>query len=289
MPEGITHKNKDVLFKVLSQHYPNKSFAVYGLNVPRIKKLLPSTYPVVTAKEIYSDNVFLLVDGSILILEYESAVSIKNFLKYTKYIVSVAELLMADGVSFSKIILAVIYTGDVNEAEAEYDIGALKIQTEQIFLSGFDTEGIYGDLKRKIEAKEPLSDDDLMRLIILSLTQPDKERKQLLARDCVNLAKQLQDDKQMTFAIAGILTATNKFIGREYSNSIKEWLRMTYISRLYEEEKIEAVNAAHYKDMCRVATDMLRDGDDILKAMRITKLTREQIERAWEEANAIAV
>jgi hypothetical protein len=100
----------------------------------------------------------------------------------------------------------------------------------------------------------------------------------------------------MTFAIAGILTATNKFIGREYSNSIKEWLGMTYISRLYEEEKIEAVNEARYDEkrkaaleMLRVALEMLRDGDDILKIMRITKLTRAQIEQAWEEANAVAV
>jgi ADP-ribosylglycohydrolase len=128
-----------------------------------------------------------------------------------------------------------------------------------------------------------------MRLIILSLTQPEKERKQQLARDCVNLAKQIQDDKQMTFAIAGILTAANKFIGREYANFIKEWMSMTYVSMLYEEEKIEAVNAMQYQVKCQVAIDMLREGDDMSKVMRITKLTRAQIEQAWEEANAVAV
>jgi hypothetical protein len=196
---------------------------------------------------------------------------------------------MSDGVSVNKVILAVIYTGDVNEASVEYDIGALKVRTEQVFLSGFDTEGIYGGLKRKIEAKEPLSDDDLMRLIILSLTQPEKERKQQLARDCVNLAKQIQDDKQMTFALAGILTAANKFIGREYANYVKEWMSMTYVSMLYEEEKIEAVNEARYDEKRKTALEMLRDGENILKIMKYTKLTREQIEKAWEEANAVAV
>jgi hypothetical protein len=196
---------------------------------------------------------------------------------------------MSEGVSFNNVILAVIYTGDVNEAAAEYDIGALKVRTEQVFLSGFDTEGIYGDLKRKIEAKEQLSDDDLMRLIILSLTQPEKERKQQLARDCVNLAKQIQDDRQMTFALAGILTAANKFIGREYSNLVKEWMSMTYISMLYEEEKIEAVNEARYDEKRNAALEMLRDGEDILKIMKYTKLTRAQIEQAWEETNVAVV
>ena len=72
MADGITHSNKDVLFKALSRCYENKSLAAYGLNLPKIKMLLPTNYPVVTAKEIYADNAFLLEDNSLLILEYES-------------------------------------------------------------------------------------------------------------------------------------------------------------------------------------------------------------------------
>jgi len=59
VPEGITHHNKDVMFKVLSRNYENKSLAVYGLNVPIIKRLLPANYPAVTATEIHADNPFL--------------------------------------------------------------------------------------------------------------------------------------------------------------------------------------------------------------------------------------
>ena len=33
MPDGITHGNKDVLFKALSQNYENKPPAVYGLDL----------------------------------------------------------------------------------------------------------------------------------------------------------------------------------------------------------------------------------------------------------------
>ena len=48
----ITHNNKDVLFKAFSQNYRDKSLAVYGLDVPNIKQLLPSTYPVVYTGDI---------------------------------------------------------------------------------------------------------------------------------------------------------------------------------------------------------------------------------------------
>ena len=71
MSNGIAHTNKDILFKVLSQHYRNKSLAVYGLDIPKIKQMIPSSYPVLTT-EYHADNVFLLEDGSLLILEYES-------------------------------------------------------------------------------------------------------------------------------------------------------------------------------------------------------------------------
>ena len=98
MPSGITHTNKDVLFKVLSQYYQNKSFSVYGLDIPKVKCLLPSAYPVM-ATEHRADNVFLLEDDSLLILEYESQVLAANFLKYLRYVYSAVEQLRSRGLS----------------------------------------------------------------------------------------------------------------------------------------------------------------------------------------------
>jgi len=66
MADGITHDNKDVLFKILSQNYRNKSFKALGLDLPKIKKVLPTQLPSVSASEIRADNIFLLEDGKIL-------------------------------------------------------------------------------------------------------------------------------------------------------------------------------------------------------------------------------
>ena len=62
---------------------------------------------------------------------------------------------------------------------------------------------------------------------------------------------------------------------------------MTKVARLFEEEKIEAVNIAvnaavtiRDKDVrYQIARDMLDAGDDILKVMQITKLTRAEIKQ----------
>jgi len=287
MSSGITHNNKDVMFKMLSQSYENKSLAVYGLKIPKIKRLLPSNYPTVAATEIYADNVFLLEDGSLLILEYESSPTWHCFLKYNRYVIHAIERLKKEGIEVKNVIIAVIYTGDIKESASVFNVGAVSITIQQVFLSNFDTDEIYTSIRAKIESEESLTDDDIMRLIILPLTQPKNEKKQKLIEDAIDLAKKIQDEKQQLFVIAGILTATDKFIDQEYSEKVKGWIRLTKVARLFEEEKIEAVNIAvnaavtiRDKDVrYQIARDMLDAGDDILKVMQITKLTRAEIKQ----------
>ena len=61
---------------------------------------------------------------------------------------------------------------------------------------------------------------------------------------------------------------------------------MTKVARLFEEEKIEAVNRAVNETLkserLRVASDMIAIGEDLLKIMQITKLTRSEVEAVKE-------
>jgi hypothetical protein len=285
VPDKIVHANKDILFKVLSQLYQDKSLAVYGLDIPKIKRVLPTNYPAVTANEYRGDGAFLL-EGDILYLqEYESTVEDECFLKYNRYICLALEQLRTEGIKPQKAIIGVIYTGDVIDAPAVYDIDALRIQIKQVFLSRFDTDATLANIKAKILSGHLLSDEDMLRLIILPLTQPINSLKQPLVEDAINLAKQLSNEKQQIFAIAGILTATNKFINPEYKSKMMEWIKMTQIARWFEEEKIEAINQAvkqavnqkQNEVLSQVAKAMLLDGDEYLKVMKCTGLTRDEV------------
>ena len=52
MSEGIVYQNKDIEFKMISETFKEKSFTAYGLNLPKIKAVLPTNLSVVFANEI---------------------------------------------------------------------------------------------------------------------------------------------------------------------------------------------------------------------------------------------
>ena len=86
MSEGIVYQNKDIEFKLMSETYKEKSFEAYGLNLPKIKEVLPTNLPAVSANEMRIDNLFLLEDDTLAIVDYESEDKVSNRVKYINYI-----------------------------------------------------------------------------------------------------------------------------------------------------------------------------------------------------------
>lgn len=86
MSKGIIYQNKDIEFKLMSDTYKEKSFEAYGLNLPKIKAVLPTNLPAAFANEMRIDNLFLLEDDTVAIVDYESEDKVSNRVKYVNYI-----------------------------------------------------------------------------------------------------------------------------------------------------------------------------------------------------------
>ncbi|MCL1999173.1 MAG: hypothetical protein FWG65_10445 [Turicibacter sp.] len=274
---AIAHTNKDIISKTLAQHYKNKSFSVYGLDVPKIKEVLPTDYPLI-AVEYRGDGAFLLEDDTLFLQEFESTLSAKNFIKYLQYVLALLKMLANEGIEVTNVIVAVIYTGDILAAPAALDLGAVRITVEQVFLSKFDTNLLHADIKAKIERGERLSDEEVMRFIILPLTEPNPDKKQDVIVAAIELVEQVVDEEQQKFIIAGILTAADKFISRENADRLWRMMSMTKVGRIIEEEKIAFGEQKWLEKAKRTAIAMLEDGADMIKIMRYSELSRQEIE-----------
>ncbi len=282
MPEGIAYQNKDIEFKLMSETYKEKSFDAYGLKLPKIKEVLPTNLPAVSASEMRIDNLFLLEDDTVAIVDYESEDKTSNRVKYINYIGRIMQRYDSQGIRIPELRMIVIYTGDVETAKDTWEIPCLTLKMEQVFIHSLPDAEIYQSVKKKLENNETLSEKELMLLIILPLAKKGKEAKQKMIEQVVDLAKQIEDENTQAFVITGILVSSDKFIDRDYAKSVRWYLSMTKVFQILEEEKQEAINIAEKegqrKSQLQIAENLIKAGADILMIMKGTGLTKEEIE-----------
>ena len=284
--EGIVYNNKDILFKILGKNYKEKIFAAYGIDLPRIRELLPTDLPKISANEKSIDNLFLLEDGTYAIVDYESVYKRISKIKYLNYIARVMEKYYKEDENFN-LRLIVIYTGDVDYAESDLETACFTLHTEQAFLVHIDGETALHGIQEKLQSGLSLDNDDLMKLVILPLTVPGSEGKQKMLETVVELAEQLQDEEQRIFILSGVIVASDKFIEKEYMEQVRRKINMTQIGQMYEKEKIEYGNQK-VKDTTRdMARAMLDEGIETVKIMKITGLTEEELLRLQDAAATV--
>lgn len=173
--------------------------------------------------------------------------------------------------------MIVIYTADIEPGQTrpQLDIGCLQFQLEEAFLMNLDSEEIEGNIRKKLESG-------------LLLTYKGKEKKRECIKRCFELAKKVEDEQEQIFMLSGMLTFADKVIDGEDSKKIREWIMMTKVAQLFEEEKIEygkkeAEKAARDIET-RLVKQLLAYGDPVDKISSITTiLTKEEIAAIKEE------
>lgn len=239
----ITYHNKDVISKIFGENLKEKSLDVYGINIPRIKAVLPTNLPVVEANEMRLDNIFQLEDDSIALIDYESKYEYADKIKYLNYVVRTLKRNELIGKLDKPIRMIVIYTGDVKKGstEAKLDTGCLQFTVEEVFLSELNAVQIETALTERIEKNGTLTDREQMQFVILPLIYAGKKSKQEAIRRCFELAKKIRSSEMQRFLLSGLLVFTDKVIAKEDSERIKRWINMTKVGQLFEEEKQEAL------------------------------------------------
>lgn len=279
MSEGIVYQNKDIEFKLLSETYKERSFEAYGLNLPRIKEVLPTNLPSVSANEKRLDNLFLLEDGTYAVVDYESEDKVENRIKYVNYIGRVMERYYKDGKGIPDIRLIVIYTGDVEKAEGLFQIKSLTLQMEQVFVQKLPVEKICRTVDKKLKNKEKLTEKELMQLIIAPLAEKGQERKQKRIEQVIELAKSIDDENEQKFVFSGLLTASDKFISKRNAEKIRSEFIMTKIGKMIFEDGVETGREEGREEgRLYTAEKMLKKNYAVEEIMEITNLTKEEIE-----------
>ena len=270
---AITYHNKDVISKLFGEKLKNKSFEVYGLQIPEITEVLPTNLPAVEANEMRLDNLFRLKDDSLALVDYESTYDYEDKIKYLNYIARTLKRYKAFTNPKQIIHMIVIYTGDVEKGKTidKLDVGCLQLKVEEVFLSELNAEAIETDLYQKIHVGKSLSGQEQMQFIILPLIYKGTEAKQNCIQRCFEMGKKIESREIQTFVFTGLLVFTDKVIRKEDSEKIRRWIEMTKVGQIIEEEIQQAI------------AEMRRQADEKIKEAQ--RQADEEVKEAQRQAD----
>ena len=109
----IAYQNKDIFSKYMAERMKGKSFAAYGVDLPKIVSVEPTNLPEIEANELRIDNIFGLEDGSFAIVDYESTYKPLDKMKYLSYLLRTAKRHFLEHGKYPRMRMVVIYTADV--------------------------------------------------------------------------------------------------------------------------------------------------------------------------------
>lgn len=276
----IAYQNKDITSKVLAEEFVGKTFAVYGIDVPKIVDTMPTELPAIEVNELKLDNLFRLEDGSIALVDYESSYRERNKIKYLGYVARVLKRLYNKEKQFPVLKIIVIYTANVKRGTTnpELNLEGIHLQLTEAFLSDIESAGIWKEIKEAI-LHNHISDEIAMKMIIYPLTFVSIKGKRNAVSRVIDLTETIPDGNRKRFILAGLQAFSDKIIREEDAERIRRILSMTKVGKLFMDEMDEAVRKEHekgeqamQKKQEAIALNLLRENTSMQKVARCTEL-----------------
>ena len=285
----ISYQSKDVASKVTGEALVGRSLAPFNRPDLKIIGLLPTNLPAIESKELRLDNLFLLSDGSVAIMDYESAYDEENFVKYLNYVARVVKRYAKSKQlkDLKELRVIVIYTADVEQGKEVFDLGCFTLRIDAAYLVNQNSNHIYQKLRCKIEQHEPLTEEEMTELMLLPLTAKGKKKKQYYMEKAVDLAKKLPRQSDTFTTLSGLLTFTDKLIDKDYAQRLKEeCFMLTQVERLiYEDCWERAMKKAMEEAQKEVQEKIEREKETIQKEFEKEKeAIRKELDKEKEVA-----
>ena len=259
--EGVSYQNKDIASKVFAERFKGKALQVYGIDLPEVEQVLPTNLPIIAANELRMDNAFLLKDGKIAIVDYESQYKRKNKHKYIDYINNVAAYYEKVWERNIEIRMIVIYTADVvrSDHRDHYSVGCLKLDIESAYLSEIDREDIRNRLQGKIQAKEAFSDEEMMEFILLPLAYKGMEAQNDVISRNMDMISGMENEETKVFLLSGMAVFSDKIISKENADRVRRMINMTKVGQLFADEMERRLREREEQVTQRVTQQVTKD------------------------------
>ena len=83
------------------------------------------------------------------------------------------------------------------------------------------------------------------------------------------MVKKVGDENVQSFILSGMLVFSDKVIARDDSKKIKEWLMLTKVGQLFEEEKLEYAQKLVEEEKEHTVVKMLKKGFPVSEILEL--------------------
>lgn len=234
----IPRQHKDIALRSLSVTFKDEMISFLEMQFPKVIDVVQTSVPLIEVKDRGMDANFLLEDGTILHLEFESKpLTEEDLVRFGHYDL---ELYRQRKQQIRRVI---VFTPDVKQSLTGLDIGSLVQKQAAVYLGqDYDGDLTFEELKEKLVKEEPLKSRDKLNIILLPMMKSNKSSRSLRALELTYLLKSYCKD-DLGYYLIGAMVATNYgCIEEPEKKIIQEVLKMAQpFQDLYEDFKQKGV------------------------------------------------
>lgn len=232
MPFRITSQALDVLFKLQVAEVTVMLSDRFGLPLARIRRTLPSEVPQLDLHLERLDRVVELEDDTVLHLEFEAELSIRDLRRFVGY-----GLGLLDAYPGQRVLTVAICGPRSRAVPPPIDLAPIPYRLVCVKIGDQDGEGTLDRLRALAASGAPWSQADRMDLIMLPMLQHERDTESVV-REGLTLATSLPAEQQPR-AMGALLALAYHYAGEAVLNRLVEELMGTNLLEQIFAEQLE--------------------------------------------------
>jgi predicted transposase/invertase (TIGR01784 family) len=249
----VKNGHEDLTLKCVTDFFSEGAAKFFGVN-EKLVGLIETETNHFEQKQLFADLVFLTEENTAVHFEFQSTASKENLYRfcltdaYLMYRHNVKQKSKKEkeeenarfsSVKIKSVKTIVIYTGNIEKTVTELNMGSNNYKVHAVYMSDFDGDEKFSEIKTKLESGKRLTDKELLEITLLPLMKISGDRSEMI-KNSVSLGRQIEEEHTQSKIMAALNMLAEKFVKDEKKLAeIREMMRMTRIAQAFIDEGIE--------------------------------------------------
>lgn len=250
-----------------------------GIKLPKVKDIIETNVPMIEVKDRGMDLNFLLEDGTIAHIEFESdALKEADLIRFAHYDL---QLYNQRQVKIRRIII--FSSGVADTTIKQLDIGSVKQQHDCIFLEhDFNGDEIFGKIKERIVVGDLLTNLEKLQILLLPMMKTNQATASKRAYELTKTLEQYHNKDLAHYLIGAMVAVNYSQIKDPEKAKILEVLEMAKpFEELYKKFEMkgrqEGIQEGRREGQLEIIQNLINKGIGIAAISDFTGLSEQEI------------